>query len=180
MPLPLAHILPNMYHLRRLRLARSVVRYHRGRFFYGSDGPLVLQADSRFLTGAARIVRNNACDHAIGYLDMALLENFFFGCGHCQGAEDCHLADAASRGSSSEFGQGRALVLAAFIVFIGPLASAIGGGYLAEALWGEGSKLPVSCQQAIGVVGGFVVGVVLAKMGVVVVRRFFCTVGGTQ
>ena len=106
---------------------------------------------------------------------MKFLERFWYGCGHCHGAEQgdgpasCPLMQDAQVNrwldpEGRRFSQGGALVLAATTVFLLPLATAIGGAFVGGRYLAPASHTPVWAWQAIGMVAGLALGVGLAKL----------------
>jgi hypothetical protein len=96
---------------------------------------------------------------------MALLEDFFFGCGHCHGPENCRVAQAEeqARAEGVSSCQGAKLVVPAMIVFLGPLitgmlAAHVVGGWLA----GKGSFW-LAFGQLAGFAAGAMIGILLAR-----------------
>ncbi len=114
---------------------------------------------------------------------MKLLERFWFGCGHCTGEESCPLLqDAAKTYEMHRWFRGPTLVGVALVIFIVPLASAIGGAFLAERLWADGTPEATQRWQIIGLFAGLIVGVALAKLLVHLSRisRHVCNDGGIE
>lgn len=101
---------------------------------------------------------------------MAILEKFFFGCGHCHGAESCPAVEAAEQ-AAREGGQacrGARMVLPAITVFLLPMVTAIGGAHLSASWWAQATVESVNRWQAGGALAGLAVGVMMAKL------IFFC------
>lgn len=108
---------------------------------------------------------------------VALLENFFFGCGHCDGTKGCAVSNASEKTSASPLGRGRLLVFSCVIVFIMPLAVAIGAAHLAGAYRPADSGPPLVLYQAGGAAAGFALGVMVARWVITILRRRFVADG---
>lgn len=113
---------------------------------------------------------------------MRFLERFWLGCGHCHGGDSCPLAkdidpEAARK---HEYGQGAALVLAVILVFILPLATAIGGAYVVGEVLVGPARAGAGVWQLAGAVAGFFAGVGLARLVFWARRRFASAGGGVE
>jgi hypothetical protein len=97
---------------------------------------------------------------------MRFLERFWSGCGHCHDGRDCPLAtDAAPQTfGTREYDHGPALVGAVLLVFILPLATAIGGAFLAGRWLAGPAPQLLGLWQTGGAIVGFSAGVGLAKL----------------
>jgi len=112
---------------------------------------------------------------------MALLENFWFGCGHCHGGKGCPMAQAADLNGDVPAGAGGSLVLAAVTVFLFPLTLAILTAW-AAGRWGPDTALsPLALRQTAGTLAGLALGVCLARPVITrIVRRPRRQRGGTD
>ncbi len=89
---------------------------------------------------------------------MKWLERFWFGCGHCHGADSCPVARAAESDSARG-----GLAGAAVVVFLMPLVFAIVGAWLAGGRPVEGTLAVSSGWQMVGATVGLAAGVVMAR-----------------
>ncbi len=103
---------------------------------------------------------------------MAIFEKSL-GCGHCHLHETCPMADADGQGPGDvgSDGQGPELVVSAMAVFLLPLATGIGGGFVAGKWLAEPSVGSLDRWQVVGMVGGLALGVILAKLLLALRRR---------
>jgi hypothetical protein len=97
---------------------------------------------------------------------MKFLERFWFGCGHCHGGDGCPMVDSVNpeTGEPYETVHGPRLIGTVILVFVLPLITAVGGAYLGGIWSADASKYLHSLAEVIGAVGGFLVGVGLAKL----------------
>jgi hypothetical protein len=82
-----------------------------------------------------------------------------------------HEGDAADGCDPTSIGRG--VVLAAVAVFILPLVTGLLGAHLADRRWGGMAADGQGWLQLAGLVGGLTVGVVLAKLIVALIRRWW-------
>ena len=124
----------------------------------------------------------------MNFLEKAL-ERLWFSCGgqchnHGDGGASCPLMDGgdpAQRLLDPEvrrFSEGGALVSASIAVFLLPLATAIGGAFLAGEYLASASVASVGWWQAAGLLAGLAVGVGLAKLVLRLVRSRQVVSGG--
>lgn len=101
------------------------------------------------------------------------LERFWTGCGRCKGMQECPLADPASAGQGADgMTLGPRVALFSAVVFLMPLATAIGGAWLVGELVGGGWGVSPDHAQAAGLAGGLLAGIAAARaMIAVMVRR---------
>ena len=113
---------------------------------------------------------------------MKFLERFWFGCGHCHGEQSCPLMEGVDPESvgTRDYDHGAALIGAVILVFILPLATAIGGAFLAGNWWAGPSRASLGLWQTIGAVVGFFIGVGLAKLVFWTRRRSLPADGGVE
>jgi divalent metal cation (Fe/Co/Zn/Cd) transporter len=113
---------------------------------------------------------------------MKFLERFWFGCGHCHGGDGCPVMDDIDPEALErhEYGHGPTLVLAVILVFILPLATAIGGAYLAGHYSAGPTQSAQPLWQVAGAVAGFFVGVALARLVFWTRRRLSSSDGGVE
>ena len=78
------------------------------------------------------------------------------------------------------FASGPALVGAAAIVFLLPLATAVGGAYVADKYLSPASSVPLGVWQAGGMLVGLAVGVGVAKLVLMLVRSRQSISGGGE
>lgn len=93
---------------------------------------------------------------------VRMLERFWHGCGNCRNGEGCALVDQLASVSSDTAPPRSPFALTAALVFLLPLALAIG----AAALIGRWASYPPPLDgllQFAGLAGGFVAGVLLAR-----------------
>ncbi len=83
------------------------------------------------------------------------------------------MADADGHGPRDvgSDGQGHGLLISAMAVFLLPLATGIGGGFVAGKWLAEPSVGSLGRWQVVGMVGGLALGVILAKLLLALVRR---------
>ena len=95
---------------------------------------------------------------------MKSLERFWHGCGHCDGADACPMIlDATRMYARNPWFQGYTLVGVAVVIFLLPLACAVGGGFLLGHYWPAAADQP-QWGQVVGVFGGLLFGALLAKL----------------
>jgi len=113
----------------------------------------------------------------------ALWEKPFLGCSHCHLHETCPLAeqDGASPPDLGPDSRGAGLVVSTSLVFLLPLATGITGAALAPRWLSAAASQEVSGYQGLGLIAGLAVGVVLAKIVLVLrQRRQPCPVGENE
>ena len=109
---------------------------------------------------------------------MALLERFWFGCGHCHGASGCPYVDGDGPEAAAATLRGPMLVLTVLLVFVVPLLTALIGARVVErwvSAWPD--SLAIWCQAG-GLVAGLAVGVVLARTILARMHRDRCSEAG--
>ncbi len=110
----------------------------------------------------------------MNFLEKAL-ERLWLGCGgHCHthgpDGHSCPLLDGADPAKHlldpevRRFSSGPSLVLACLAVFLLPLSTAVGGGFLAGRYLAPDASAFLGWWQAAGLLGGLAVGVGLAKL----------------
>lgn len=92
------------------------------------------------------------------------LERFWAGCGHCREGGPCPLDAGRPVSTEPPYAGCGSIPVAAGLVFLLPLGSAILFGHLADRAGGSEWLAP-GLLQAAGMAGGFLVGVLLAKLG---------------
>ncbi len=97
---------------------------------------------------------------------MKFLERFWRGCGHCHDGRECPLATEFEQRTlgNGEYDHGSALVGAVLLVFILPLATAIGGAYASGRYLADAEGHSLGWWQAGGAIVGFFAGVGLARL----------------
>lgn len=96
---------------------------------------------------------------------VAYLEKFWFSCEHCQKGEPCPIIESLDDAdTSSDIYRGARLVLPALLVFVLPLLTGIAGSYLAAYWWARDTIASVDGWQSAGLIGGLVVGILVAKI----------------
>jgi len=73
--------------------------------------------------------------------------------------------------TARRFGHGRGLVGAVLLVFLMPLGTAAGGGYLADALASNSTGALLALWQMLGMLAGLAFGVGVAKLVMFVLNR---------
>ena len=113
---------------------------------------------------------------------MRFLERFWLGCGHCRDGQGCPLATDADLQSfgTREYDHGLALVGAVLLVFILPLATAIGGVYATGHYLAGPSGRWLGWWQTCGALAGFFAGVGLARLVFWARRRWHSADGGVK
>ena len=103
---------------------------------------------------------------------MAVFEKSL-GCGHCHLHNSCPIADAdvSDPCDANPDGQGLGLLISASAVFLLPLATGIGGAFVAGEWLAGPSVGSLGRWQAGGLVGGLVLGMILAKLLLALRRR---------
>jgi len=104
---------------------------------------------------------------------LAIFEKSGFGCGRCHPHDTCPMADTNGNGPHDvgPDGQGHGLLISAMAVFLLPLATGIGGGFVAGKWLAEPSVGSLGRWQAVGMVGGLALGVILARLLLALVQR---------
>ncbi len=109
---------------------------------------------------------------------LKMLERFWFGCGHCDGGASCPFAsEMEAAAKSPRIGMARLPIpLTAAMVFLFPLACAIAVGYLVSEAW-AGETFRSECGwQALGGLGGLVVGVLIARLTLTILDRVWINI----
>ncbi len=111
---------------------------------------------------------------------MKFLERFWFGCGHCHTGNGCPVMDNPEALERHELTHGGALVGTAVLVFLLPLAAAIGGAFAITRWWSAPTEFLAGLGQAAGAVAGFFVGVGLARLVMWIRQRNCAAAGGVE
>lgn len=98
------------------------------------------------------------------------LERFWMGCGHCREGGACPLDAGGPASTGPSDAECRSLPAAAGLVFLLPLGCGILLGHLADRAGGSKWLAP-GLLQAAGMAGGFLVGVLLARLGLRLLGR---------
>lgn len=103
---------------------------------------------------------------------LAIFEKSF-GCGHCHLHDACPVADADANDSYHEHPtyEGFGFLMSAMLAFVLPLMTAMAGAYLAGQCVSPSSVGSLGRWQALGMAGGLVMGVILAKLLLGLIRQ---------
>lgn len=103
---------------------------------------------------------------------MNWLERFWTGCDHCKGEQACPLLEPGVGAESVHASVSSGLlVVRVVLVFLLPLATAIGGSYLASRMWAADTAGSRTAWQVAGMIAGMTIGVAMARLGVRLLGR---------
>ena len=102
---------------------------------------------------------------------MGVLDKLPAGCHDCQGEESCPMVKEMEAASKLPGGSGGQLVFAATSVFIVPLLMAIIGTWAFPKWFAEATPTSHGRWEAIGLLVGLSIGVGLAKLLVLLIRK---------